>query len=637
MATKIINVLRDDRFEDIVNIFKKTYAEEFIFILPKKTRALNSHEHFAALSSLAEEQDKQISILTANAEINAIAQEYNIGILVNHGDDDDSEEEELAQPDKEESDYEEISANFEESDQEEAGEGEIGYDSTNPSDDITEEPDDEPVEVQPESFSYEKEEESTEQQGDFHIVTAAATNKRVINDIIKPSLPEEKVQVKVSKPAGLRKQPIEFKKEPRREITDEIANVWQSKREDWTLPGRPVWRSEMGFFESLLKPFRIAPKTLLIFLGIGAVALLGSVAYISMGEARIVIKPRAHQVDFNMTVLAADTFPSVDSNLRRIPGQLFSVQKKVEEEFMATGERDVAQKARGKIKVFNEYGTTPQVLIATTRFESENGLIFRTLTTVTVPGTKVQNGQITPGSIEVEVIADKPGESYNAPAGKFHISAFKEKGDMDRYTKFYGVSEAGMKGGIVGKSKVVTDQDYLSAKSKIEEKILNEINQELQKQATGLKVLNSSKPTIKQMVSSAQVDEAAEKFTFTAEAEVVTLGFRESDIHSLISSYIEKANNLHVLPEKLRIDYPEGHSIIDSKTLQFTVSVKGPAYSKVDTERIVGDLMGKDENQIKEYIKGMESVSSAKVILSPFWVKKVPADREKVKEELVYE
>ena len=211
------------------------------------------------------------------------------------------------------------------------------------------------------------------------------------------------------------------------------------------------------------------PKKIVTLLGFATAILLGIVIYVSTGSAQIIIKPRINPLRLDIRVGVSDSYQDVDAETKKIPGQLFSVDKNIEESFPATGERDVAQKARGKITVYNEYGTTPQVLVATTRFESENGLIFHTLTTITIPGTTVKNGKITPGTIKVDIIADKAGDAYNISAGKFTIPAFQEKGDSDRYQKFYGTSKETMRGGIIGKAKVITEQDYISAKKKMEE------------------------------------------------------------------------------------------------------------------------------------------------------------------------
>ena len=62
-ATKIINVLKDDKFEELLDIVKETEASEIVFVLPKNARAFSIEENFAILSNTTEEQNKSISFL----------------------------------------------------------------------------------------------------------------------------------------------------------------------------------------------------------------------------------------------------------------------------------------------------------------------------------------------------------------------------------------------------------------------------------------------------------------------------------------------------------------------------------------------------------------------------------------------
>src|SRR3989344_6178171 len=81
-STKIINVLKDDKFEEILDIFKNTQAKEVIFVLPKKNNALKDEEHFIILSNEAQKADKTVSLLCSNPEINALGKRYDFDILM---------------------------------------------------------------------------------------------------------------------------------------------------------------------------------------------------------------------------------------------------------------------------------------------------------------------------------------------------------------------------------------------------------------------------------------------------------------------------------------------------------------------------------------------------------------------------
>lgn len=648
MPTKIINVLKDDRFDDILDIFKKTSAEEVIFVLPKKHKAFAQEADFEVLSAVAEEHGKNVLMLTSNPEVNNLALQYSFGVLTSE---------------KPEKPVKRLKVERRPSESEISQEKDSA-DKVEPELELEPEPEPEPtaekeaeVEVNSDDGWGQEDTENTNQGAPTYSrqedgfgpeveLAAAKKPSKMLSDIIEPERGGEKIRVET--PQEL-KQPTEVNVNKRNSIKtdmDEIKSVWerpasQARQKPETDNIRPIFRQK----EKTTNPrplsfpnfhFDISKKALSLF-GISVIAMFLTVLYLTMGNAQIIIKPRPYPLDFSLKVSASDKFEKVDPELKRIPGQLFSTQKKIEETFQATGERDVVQKARGRVVVYNEYGTTPQVLIATTRFESEGGLIFRTLQTITVPGTKVQNGKIIPGTIEVEVIADKAGDTYNIEPSRFSIPAFKEKGDNDRYQKFYAMSQEKMKGGIVGKSKVVTEQDYVNAKKKVEERVIAEIKKEFENQSAGLKVLNMSEPSVKEIVSTAQIDEAIDKFTLTAEAGLETVGFREEDLNQLIADHVSGVNNLMILPEKLKIVFDKVEFDPTDKTLNFEILITGPAYSNINKEKIMTDLIGKNENQIKDYIKSMTDIVSARVILSPFWVRKVPANQTKIKFEVQYE
>jgi len=614
VSTKIINVLRDDKLEDILDIFRATPAEEVVLVLPKKTRAFLAEDSFATLASESEELGKTILVLSESSEINSFAEKYNFAILASQKDEPDDESGVV--PDTE------------------------IIDDTQDIRIIDEDPEEEPMEDDlKEDDEPEAEIISTDLETDA-VLAVAPTSPRTMNDILG-SNPDGSINIKISKKSE-RPVSVDVKRSdqkhfvsPERTPLDEIQSVWQ--RTDFPKIVRssvPSFKLNLFFVGPLIS--RLSKKSL-YFYGLIVIIIFGFVMYVSLGKAEIIVRPAGHPSNLNINVATSDEFLEVSHQLKKIPGQLFSVEKKLEENFPATGEKDVVQKARGKITVYNEYGTNTQVLIATTRFESEGGLIFRTLKTITVPGTKVQNGKIIPGSIEVEVIADKAGDLYNIGSGKFTIPAFKEKGDMDRYGKFYGQSNESMKGGIIGKAKVVTEEDYLNAKKKVEEMIVAEAEQDLKTQASGLKILELPMPVVNSLTSSAQIDEATDSFTVSGIATLRTIGFKESDLNDLLVQYIQSINDVSVFPDKLNLKFEDIKFENDYKILKFNLIIEGSVYSKIEQEKIITDLMGKNESEIRDYIKGIDSISSARVILSPFWVWRVPKDRNRIEIKFEYD
>src|SRR3989344_6218316 len=84
-STKIINVLRDDSFGEILDIFKNASAKEVIFVLPKTCKAFKDEKDFMILSEEASQQDKAVSFLCSNPDINKIAKKYSFEVLLAKG------------------------------------------------------------------------------------------------------------------------------------------------------------------------------------------------------------------------------------------------------------------------------------------------------------------------------------------------------------------------------------------------------------------------------------------------------------------------------------------------------------------------------------------------------------------------
>src|SRR3989338_2296390 len=558
-ATKIINVLRDDSFGEILDIFKGASAKEVIFVLPKTCKAFRDEKDFMILGEEASKTEKTISFLCSNPDINKIAKKYNFEVLLAKNKND---------------------ANF--------------INTVN---------------------EYSEEQPTQESVQEYKVVNAV---KKVADVMTQEEEDTKNLKIKP-------------KREKSSKVNIDIDNVWKEQEKRATSSN--IWADRAPKINWSGKKKINLKINLIAALAIVAAILLGTVLYISTGSAKIIVKPEKRPVDFKLRVLASDRYAGTDPAFNRIPGQLFTIEKSVSQTFKATGQKDAVQKARGKITVHNEL-TTPQPLVATTRFESESragqaGLVFRTLKNITVPAAKIKNGKVTTGTIEVEVIADKAGQEYNVSSGKFVIVAFREKGDTERYEKIYGLSDESMHGGINGKATVVSESDYNSAKEALTQKVSKDTEEALKSQASQFKIIDPSGVVIKNPESTAEIDNAASHFTMTVSASIKTVGFKEEDLYKLVSEHSRDTNNLVILPDKIELEY-DNVKLTPTGNLEFDIIVTGNGYAPIDEEELILSLLGKKEKDIRSYLQNNPDIESARVILSPFWVNKVPKNRDKV-------
>lgn len=606
--TKIINVLKNDNFEDVFDEFKKAEAEEVIFILPKNSKMAKNESHFISLAGEAQSSQKKLTIMTADESVKNYAQKYGFKLLDNPSGSDKDEEEDIDKdllqdiapelPEVEETEQEENLGITEKEGEEkdyhpDADTGEY------PSEDIIEEKEDESL-------------------ADLAVAK--------MSDIRRPSRESQlKIRGKEEKASNLKvKKGLSSEKNLK-----DLEKIWLSSERDErrSKPGKSFWDNI-----NIIKKDKIPHKINLI-LAVAGIILLGAILYLFLGSAKILIKPQKQPLGFGLSVSVSSAYSQVDPVANKIPGQFLSFTAEIAKDFTSSGQKEVAQKARGEITVFNNFNSDPQNLVATTRFESDSGLIFRTPRSVTIPGAKLVSGKLVPGSVTVEVIADKPGKDYNINADKFTIPGFK---GTPKYTGFYGESSKPMAGGMTGLSKIVTEKDFNEAKDTVTKEALAKAVENLKSKANGLKILEPVGNEIISLKSTAEIDDAAEGFAISTTAEAKTIGFHEEDLFVLIENFVNKKNNLEVLKNSLNLSYSDIRLDAAKKTLSFKLEVNGEVAAKVNQEKLVNGLLGMSQSKIKDYLLAIPEVESARVILSPFWVRTVPKSKNDIETKIIY-
>ena len=576
-STKIIHVLKNDDFDEVFDLFKNAEAEEVIFIFPKGSRFAKQGQYFKAIKREADGNGCKISIMTPDTVIAGYAAQFGIELL------------QTPEPQK----HNRIL---------------------------------EPSGSKPNLSEFNSDRLSTADNFDDDVSGAQlATFKnssqgRIIKDIVRPK-PEIERPIKI-KEEKARPFEVEIKKEflESRNVGGDITQVWASREQETRRKFKPT----LGFKK--IRSANFLKKTPIFFIG-GAVIVLALILYATLGSARVIISPQKQSLDFQLKISASSVATSVDSALNRIPGQYFAYKDEISGEFPATGQKDVVQKSSGSIIIYNK-SSSEQRLVATTRFKSPESLIFRIPQTITVPAATGSGTTIKEGSIESIVYADKAGAEYNISSTTFTIPGFE---GSPKYDQFYAKSTAPMSGGIIGPSKVVTEEDFARAQEELNGKLKEKILKSLNEQAGELKILDSIAIKIDPPTTNAKTGEAAQSLKMTAGGTADTLAFREADVMKLIADYVSKKGDLELLEKDLAVNFLNPQTGADGQTMVFDVRVTGTAAVKIDQEKILKEIQGMKEDAIRDYFKNMKEVESAHVILSPLWVKSIPKDSEKIK------
>lgn len=347
------------------------------------------------------------------------------------------------------------------------------------------------------------------------------------------------------------------------------------------------------------------------------------------GTANITIHFKKTPWAYEHAFLADTSVSRVDKNAYVLPGQLFTSEKNNFFQFPASGVKNVSEKATGVIRINNAYSSASQLLVATTRFETPDGKIFRLSKQTLVPGAKIQDGKIIPSSIDAAIIADAPGAAYNlGPIQRLTIPGFK---GSPKYNSFYGEIVQPTKGGLVGQKKVPTASDIKSAKDKTTDTFKTVLESNLiagyPQDFTHFDSAREFKIT--KLIVNENTDDKG-NFSVFGEAKISTIGFRESDMRELLNS-IAIAGDSTLTLKDLGVDYQGIKANIAAGKLSFSVAASGTVTTGFSKDDFRAKLVGRTVDEVRFSISQLPGLSDAKISVWPLWLRHVPSDINRIK------
>ena len=372
------------------------------------------------------------------------------------------------------------------------------------------------------------------------------------------------------------------------------------------------------------------------FIGIiaGSVVLVLAVAAAVMfvkSAAVVTVLLKEEPLEFEMDVTARTDISAVEVAKAVVPLQRLRVEEATTREFPATGNRDVTNKARGRITVYNTFGVTPQPLMATTRFLSELGKVFRTPKAVVIPGGHMEKGKLTPGKLAIEVVADQAGEAYNIPPSRFSIPGFA---GSPRAKAFYGISEELMTGGFMGKTNVVEKKDIEEARATLVPLEKARLEQVLRaKLPSGLAFIDGALQVATESAdASPREGEPGSTFALTVRTGAEALLFREQDVLSVVEPGItgHLGSAYTVVPDTRKVSYTIKERDQKLGRMVFTTLVSLRTRPALDAAELSRNLAGKKLSEVKTFFGGETRIEKADLSLRPFWARSLPQDASRI-------
>ena len=373
----------------------------------------------------------------------------------------------------------------------------------------------------------------------------------------------------------------------------------------------------------------LSPKKL-IFLLI-AFIFLGVFIHITFSKAEIEIWPEKELLSFEDNITINLNTKDSDFSNKIISGEIMEEEKEIVQEFSATG--SVSKKAKGIARVYNAYSTSSQVLVATTRFVSASGKLFRTPKKIVIPGGHYEKGKLVPGQIDVEIIADQPGEDYNIEPTTFSIPGFA---GSSKFTFFYAKSFSPMAGG--GIVAQVTEADLENAEKALLDSLKKETKKTLLLKAEPEYYLleKTLKQEIIESSSSIQAETEAERFNYKVKLKSKALTFKKQNLRDFvkntISSQISADKKLH--NESVQISYSIQTINSEASKVNLSLDFSANIYPVLDILAFKDALSDKLFDEAKVLLENQQEITAFQIELWPFWLKKIPKDTEKIDIEI---
>ncbi len=356
------------------------------------------------------------------------------------------------------------------------------------------------------------------------------------------------------------------------------------------------------------------------------VAGIGFGVSVFFKSAEIKVTPRSTTEALSASFTAYKDSPS--SNLSY---QVVTTSTDLEAEVPSTKEEKVSRKASGVITISNT-GMTSQKLIATTRLQTAEGLVFRMTEAVTIPAAMIKGGSAVPGVADVKVEADKAGSEYNVPPKDFTLPGLK---GTPRFTEITGKSKSAIAGGIVGNQKVLTP-DVLQASGFSMEKLLQEkLAKDITSQIPADLILYPASISYS-FGSVVQTGSDADGVILKKKGTISGILFDKGSLTRAItakampeiSSDAVKITNL----DALSFAYATGtQANPNASSATFTLTGNTNIVWSFDLNVLKTELLGLSKEKAKELIDSQKSISEAWIQTKPFWNRTIPKDPTKVK------
>lgn len=349
----------------------------------------------------------------------------------------------------------------------------------------------------------------------------------------------------------------------------------------------------------------------------------------------ITVKPKIEQLSLSGISMILDTaLPRILQGQRILPAERLEFTKSFRQEFDATGHEVIAERARGNVKIYNQFSSSAQTLVASTRFLSEGGTLYRLAKTVFIPGAKIEGGKIIPQFVEGELVADQPGEGGNtAKELTLRLPAFQ---GTPKYEGFYAVTPSGFSGGFRGEAKVVSKDDLSRAQTQATKSVYDTLEKEIRAKLPPHFIFLESLREIQ--ITGLHVPKEKtrqERFAVEVSARGRVLLFRESDLFAVLHEFILKGDQgKELIAQQSQVRYEVKSVDFEKGRAELVLNGDTKIKTRIARDELLSKVSGKSEALLIDALSIRPDIARFSIRFFPPWRKSAPVRAEKIRIEV---
>lgn len=390
-------------------------------------------------------------------------------------------------------------------------------------------------------------------------------------------------------------------------------------------------------------------KRFITGLALASIALFFLIAYVVLPGATLYIEPASNVitkgVNINLTLS-----PSTPRELKVYPLET-TVELTITHP--ASGILSEGANSSGEITILNE-SDIDWPLVVNTRFQTDEGIIFRIQDSVTVPSGTPES----PGSAVAMVLADivdangvPVGERGNIGPSQFFLPGLRE----DSRGELYGENYTDFTGGESIVSAIVSEDDIVAAREKLEaqlnEKVLSSLRKEnlgeANKQNLNLNLLEDSDTLV---YGLAEIDmpfeligKEMEDFEITGSITLSGVAYDNDAILAILKTEIVTVETpgkqlIRIEEDSISINVLEADNV--RLNYKFTAQIQGVEEYEIDPEleggsklskKIKEHIAGKSIEEAERYVQNLPEVNQVELKIWPAWSPTIPTLPENIK------